>query len=95
MVIHGGYGVNSTEFFTDLWLFDFSISRWIMLYRSLPPAPALPPPLPPPHHICFALSYGEWYNSQGKVSPMLDYAGAAISLIQNSNRKQLKHAVKL
>ena len=32
MLIHGGYGVNATEFFTDLWLYDFSGSRWIMLY---------------------------------------------------------------
>ena len=31
MIIHGGYGVNSTEFFTDLWVFDFSSSRWFML----------------------------------------------------------------
>jgi hypothetical protein len=31
MVIHGGYGVNATEFFTDLWIYDFSGTRWIML----------------------------------------------------------------
>ena len=32
MLIHGGYGVNATEFFTDLWLYDFSGIRWVMLY---------------------------------------------------------------
>ncbi len=31
MVIHGGYGVNSTEFFTDMWVYDFTGNRWIML----------------------------------------------------------------
>ncbi len=31
MIIHGGYGVNSTEFFTDLWVFEFSSARWVML----------------------------------------------------------------
>jgi hypothetical protein len=31
MAIHGGYGVNASEFFVDLWLYDFSGGRWIML----------------------------------------------------------------
>jgi hypothetical protein len=34
MAIHGGYGVNATEFFTDLWIYDFSGNRWIMLYST-------------------------------------------------------------